>query len=74
MASEDEVLLVTGYRVGAVAPIGLSQPLRILADETIFTVDEISIGSGERGLAVILKSADLVKAIGKVEIGQFAEM
>jgi Cys-tRNA(Pro)/Cys-tRNA(Cys) deacylase len=74
MASENEVLAATGYRVGAVSPLGLPGPMRILADESVFVPDEISIGSGERGIAIILKSADLQKAIKNVEIGQFTKM
>jgi len=73
MASEAEVLAATGYRIGAVSPLGLAGPLRILADESVFLLDEISIGSGERGVAIILRSADLRKALPDAEIGQFAE-
>jgi len=72
MASEEEVLAMTGYPVGAVTPFGLSQPLRILADESAFRPEEISLGSGMRGLAIIMKPIDLQRALGKVEIGSFA--
>ena len=73
MATEEEVLTVTGYRTGAVSPLGLPTPLRILADESVFLPNEISIGSGQRGLAIILRSADLRKALPDVEIGQFSD-
>jgi Cys-tRNA(Pro)/Cys-tRNA(Cys) deacylase len=73
MASEAEVLTATGYRIGAVSPLGLPGPMRILADESVFTPDEISIGSGERGTAIILRSADLRRALINVEISQFSE-
>jgi len=72
MASEEEVLTMTGYPVGAVTPLGLPQPLRILADESAFRPEEISLGSGVRGLAIIMKPIDLQRALGKVEIGSFA--
>jgi Cys-tRNA(Pro)/Cys-tRNA(Cys) deacylase len=72
MANEAEVLAATGFIRGAVTPLGLPTPMRILADESIFVHDEISIGSGVRGVAVILKSADLQKALGHLEIGNFA--
>lgn len=72
MASEEEVHTVTGYRTGAVSPLGLPTPLRILADESVFLPETISIGSGERGLAIILRSADLHKALPDVEIGRFS--
>lgn len=74
MASEEEVLAATGYRVGAVSPLGLPGPMRILADDSVFIPEEISIGSGERGIAIILKSADLRKSIKELEIGQFAKL
>ena len=71
MASEAEVLRVTGYERGAVAPFGLPQPLQILVDESVVAQDEISLGSGVRGTAVILQVRDLLSALGEVEIGQF---
>jgi Cys-tRNA(Pro)/Cys-tRNA(Cys) deacylase len=72
MATEEEVLVVTGYPVGAVSPLGLPRPLRILADASVFRLQEISLGSGVRGVAIIMTSADLQQALGKVEIGIFA--
>ena len=71
MATEDEVLSVTGDEVGTVSPLGLLHPVRILGDNKIFTLDEISIGSGLKGVAIIMKSAGLRLALGEIEIGQF---
>ncbi len=68
MATEEEVLSVTGYRIGTVSPFGLPHPLRILIDESVLKEDEISIGSGMRGVAVIMKSADLRRALNEAEI------
>jgi len=68
MATEEEVLDVTGYRVGTVGPFGLLKQVRILVDAGLLNEEEISIGSGMRGVAIILKSADLVKALGDVEV------
>lgn len=73
MAKREEVLHVTGYELGAVAPFGLPQPMRILADESIFVPDEVSIGSGVRGTAVIMRSADLRRALRGVEMVQFGD-
>ena len=72
MASEAEVLSVTGFVRGAVTPLGLPRTLRILADESVFIHEEISIGSGIRGVAVLLKSTDLQIALDHVETGKFA--
>ena len=68
MASEEEVLTVTGYRIGTVSPFGLPHPLRILMDQSVLKEDEISIGSGMRGVAVIIKSAELRRALSDAEI------
>jgi Cys-tRNA(Pro)/Cys-tRNA(Cys) deacylase len=73
MASEQEVLAVTGYPLGAVSPIGLPAPLRILVDNHLMDQSEISIGSGQRYSTVILQREDLFKALGKVEMGDFGE-
>jgi Cys-tRNA(Pro)/Cys-tRNA(Cys) deacylase len=67
-ASEEEVRRVTGYERGAVSPFGLPAPLRILADESIFLPEEVSLGSGVRGTTIILSSADLLRALGNIEV------
>ena len=67
LATEDEARLVTGYERGAVAPFGLPQPMRILVDESVFTHEEVSLGSGVRATAVIMAAADLRRALGEVE-------
>jgi Cys-tRNA(Pro)/Cys-tRNA(Cys) deacylase len=72
MASPDEVLAVTGYVRGAVTPFGLPKKLRTLADNSIFDQGEVSLGSGRRGTAIIIKSTDLKSALEGVEIGKFA--
>src|SRR5215211_9009664 len=59
MATEEEVLDITGYRVGTVSPFGLRNPVRVLIDESVLKEEEVSIGSGARQIAIIMKSADL---------------
>jgi len=73
MASEEEVSEVTGYQIGAVSPFALPNPIRILVDESVFLEEEISIGSGIRGLAVIMDRADFLDALGVFESGYFIE-
>jgi len=68
LASEEEVLSITGYPLGAVSPFGLPQPMQILVDRSVLAEDELSLGSGERGLAIILRRDDLMQALGEVEI------
>jgi len=73
MAKEDEVLQVTGYPIGAVGPFGTTRNLRLLVDPSVLMEEEISIGSGERGVALILKQEDLRQALGEMEIAQLYE-
>ena len=73
MADKDEVLAVTGYPIGAVSPFGTTRQLRVLVDPSVFVEEEISLGSGVRGTTIILKSADLKRALGKVEMAELLE-
>ena len=70
-ASEAELLDATGYAIGAVSPFGLPGPMRILLDDSVLAQDEISLGSGERGVTVIMSSADLRRALPQAETGRF---
>jgi Cys-tRNA(Pro) deacylase len=73
MATEEEVLAVTGYRPGTVGPFGLLKPVRMLIEAGLLKEEEVSIGSGMRDTAVIIKSADLLKALGNVEVVELFE-
>jgi len=73
MADKDEVLAVTGYPIGAVSPFGTARKLRVLVDPSVYVEEEISLGSGIRGTTIILKSADLKRALGEVEIVELLE-
>lgn len=72
MAKPEEVLTVTGYAVGTVGPFGLATTLPILVDRSVLAQEEVSLGSGVRGVAVILRTDDLMQALrnslGSVEV------
>jgi Cys-tRNA(Pro)/Cys-tRNA(Cys) deacylase len=68
MASEEEVLAVTGYRVGAVSPFGLPRPLKVLVDPGVLAEETVSLGSGVRSVAIVMKSADLIRALPDHEV------
>src|SRR5512147_2992131 len=53
MATEEEVLEVTGYRVGTVSPFGLKDPVRVLIDASVLKEEEVSTGSGIRNVAIL---------------------
>jgi len=73
MATPQEVFAVTGYKVGAVGPFGLAQPVSILVDARALAEEEISIGSGISGRAVILRSADLIRALSNAKVVSLSE-
>jgi Cys-tRNA(Pro)/Cys-tRNA(Cys) deacylase len=73
MATEEEVLSVTGYRPGTVGPFGLLKPVRMLIEVGLLKEEEVSIGSGMRDTAVILKSVDLKKALEPVDVVELFE-
>jgi Cys-tRNA(Pro) deacylase len=73
MAKEDEVLRVTGYPIGAVSPFGTARRLRVVADAGVFAEEEVSLGSGVRGVAVILEREDFKRALGEVEVASLCE-
>jgi len=73
MATEDEVLAVTGYRIGTVNPFGLPRQLKVLVDPGVTGEEEVSIGSGMRNAAIILKSADLLHALKDAEVVSLTE-
>lgn len=72
-ATAEEVLAITGYAIGAVSPLGLPQPLPIYIDDSVLAETEISLGSGVRGVTVILRSEDLMRALPDAEIGVFRQ-
>ncbi|HEY9087644.1 MAG TPA: YbaK/EbsC family protein [Anaerolineaceae bacterium] len=70
MATEEEVLAATGYPTGAVSPFGLPAPIPVLVDESVLAQEEISIGSGVRSTTVIMRRADLLRALNGPEIAR----
>ena len=73
MATEEEVLEVTGYRVGTVSPFGMKNQVRVLIDASVMNETEVSIGSGIRNTAIIMQSADIHRALGEPQIVSFGE-
>ena len=73
MATEDEVLEVTGYRVGTVSPFGMARPVKVMIDVSVLKEEEISIGSGVRSTAILMSSADLQRALPDAEVVSLME-
>ena len=73
MATEEEVLAVTGYRIGTVSPFGSQNQVKVLIDESVLKAEEVSTGSGVANVAIIIKSTDLRRALEDAEIVSLAE-
>jgi len=72
MATREELLEVTGFEPGTVTPFGIKTRLRVLVDESVLAQKEVSLGSGVRGVAIIIQTADLLSGLGEYEVGNFA--
>lgn len=67
LASPEEVFAVTGYRIGAVSPFGILPAIRTLIQTSLIDQREVSIGSGEPGVAIIILVTDLLTALPTAE-------
>jgi prolyl-tRNA editing enzyme YbaK/EbsC (Cys-tRNA(Pro) deacylase) len=47
--------------------------MRVLVDEGLLSEEVVSLGSGVRYVAVIMRTADLMRALGPVETGCFLQ-
>lgn len=63
MASPEEVLRITGYQIGTVSPFGWKTKLPTLVDISVQTQSEVSLGSGQPGTAIIMKTTDFLNAL-----------
>lgn len=70
IASADDVLAVTGFVAGGVAPVGLLNPVETLLDESLQRYDRIWAGGGVPEALLQLRVADLPHLTG----GRFAEV
>lgn len=63
-ASAEEIVAVTGYVQGAVAPVGLPAHVPVIIDEVIVQRSRVSISSGNPMAGVELDPRDLVRVSG----------
>lgn len=61
MATADEVLAVTGYRVGTTCPFLLKASTRIFIAPSVLKYQDVAISSGEMGKEIMLSIGDLQK-------------
>jgi Cys-tRNA(Pro)/Cys-tRNA(Cys) deacylase len=64
MAPEKNVPRITGYRIGAVAPLGLRRDdLTIYVDRHILEEPRVSISAGRHDAGLELATGDLIRAV-----------
>lgn len=72
-ASRDEILEVTGYQQGAVAPLDLPENVPVIFDEAIGRLERVNISSGDPMAGLELRPQDLVR-LAKAELAPIARM
>jgi len=58
----EELLGLTGYIRGGCTPIGMKKQFRTFIDDSILEQEHVCVSGGQRGLQIILKPEDLIKA------------
>jgi Cys-tRNA(Pro)/Cys-tRNA(Cys) deacylase len=67
-ATEEEVLEVTGYRVGTVSPFGVQNQVRVIIEANVLKEEIVSTGSGIRNTAIIIKTEDLRRVLRNADV------
>ncbi|MGF7184873.1 Cys-tRNA(Pro)/Cys-tRNA(Cys) deacylase [Desulfitispora alkaliphila] len=63
-----EVQQLTGYIRGGVSPIGIKKSYPVYLDDNALNYAEIMVSAGARGYQIVIKPADLVKAVDAVTV------
>ena len=63
MAPLKDVQALTGYIRGGLTAMGAKKDYPVFADETLEICDVISISAGQRGVQLLMKPADYVRAV-----------
>ncbi|MEM7031319.1 MAG: YbaK/EbsC family protein [Chloroflexota bacterium] len=65
-ATAEDILTITGYTQGAVAPLCLPEEVPVIFDEAIADCDNVNISSGDLMAGLELKGTDLIRLAGAV--------
>ncbi len=68
LASPDEVFKITGYRIGTVTPLLLKKDIKIYIDVPLLEFKQIGIGSGMKGVEIIINPKDLKKILNATKM------
>jgi len=74
LAQERDVQRVTGYQVGAVSVLGFRRDdVPSYLDQRVLELDRAIISAGRPDLGLALSPADLVRALGDAELGDYCQ-
>ncbi|MHA2294878.1 MAG: aminoacyl-tRNA deacylase [Candidatus Hodarchaeales archaeon] len=62
MATPNEILAITGYKVGAIPPFALKNGIKTFIEITLNNEDILLVGAGKFGFEIVLTPEDLKKA------------
>jgi Cys-tRNA(Pro)/Cys-tRNA(Cys) deacylase len=63
---------LTGYTVGGISPFGTQRKLPVIMEKRLLKFPTVAINGGKRGVMVIMKPHDIVRAANAI-IGELAE-
>jgi len=72
-ASRDEILEVTGYEQGAVAPLCLPENVPVVFDEAIGNLERVNVSSGDPMAGLELRPQELIR-LAKATLAPIARM
>jgi Cys-tRNA(Pro)/Cys-tRNA(Cys) deacylase len=59
LADEVTAERLTGYRVGGISPFGVRQPLPVVMDQGLLSMEEVLINAGRRGVMLKMSPLDI---------------
>ena len=63
MIALKELLPLTGYVRGGCSPLGAKKNFPVYLDSRALTLEKISVSAGLRGMQIVLKPQDLIRAV-----------
>ncbi|HIJ56749.1 MAG TPA: hypothetical protein HPQ03_11590 [Deltaproteobacteria bacterium] len=66
MTEAERRLFLTGYLVGGISPFGTKQKLPVIMEKCLLNADTDAINAGQRGVMLVLKPEDIVRALNAV--------
>jgi Cys-tRNA(Pro)/Cys-tRNA(Cys) deacylase len=71
MADTATAQKLTGYSVGGISPFGTQRKLPVIMEKRILNFETVAINGGKRGVMLIMKPQDILRAVGAT-IGEIA--